>query len=134
MLIKAVAHATGNVHVDSCLSTEASDQLPIWLVLLFPGRRLDKVKAEAQEKGDLGLVAESSRSHQRMMFQPASLTAGGVFRKLKEIANMSGNSVRGQPEFPLEQQILDQIIPFCVISENKRPPTADPGLFQVETG
>uniref|UniRef100_A0A1A8CYN4 DNA ligase n=1 Tax=Nothobranchius kadleci TaxID=1051664 RepID=A0A1A8CYN4_NOTKA len=56
------------------------------------GRQLDKIKSEAQEKGDLGLVAESSRSNQRMMFQPASLTAGGVFRKLKEIASMSGNS------------------------------------------
>lgn len=56
------------------------------------GRHLDKIKAEAQEKGDLGLVAESSRSNQRMMFQPASLTAEGVFRKLKEIASMSGNS------------------------------------------
>uniref|UniRef100_A0A3P8X3V9 DNA ligase n=1 Tax=Cynoglossus semilaevis TaxID=244447 RepID=A0A3P8X3V9_CYNSE len=52
------------------------------------GRQLDKIKAEAQEKGDLGLVAESSRSNQRMMFQPASLTAGGVFKKLKEIASM----------------------------------------------
>ncbi|XP_041848657.1 DNA ligase 1 [Melanotaenia boesemani] len=56
------------------------------------GRQLEKIKAEAQEKGDLGLVAESSRSNQRMMFQPASLTVGGVFRKLKEIASMSGNS------------------------------------------
>ncbi|XP_051990271.1 DNA ligase 1-like isoform X2 [Xyrauchen texanus] len=56
------------------------------------GRQLDKIKAEAQEKGDLGLVAESSRSNQRMMFTPANLTAGGVFTKLKEIANMSGNS------------------------------------------
>lgn len=56
------------------------------------GRQLDKIKAEAQEKGDLGLVAESSRSNQRTMFQPASLTVGGVFRKLKEIASMSGNS------------------------------------------
>ena len=54
---------------------------------------MDKIKAEAQEKGDLGLVAESSRSNQRIMFQPANLTAGGVFGKLKEIANMSGNSV-----------------------------------------
>lgn len=67
---------------------------PLLIVSLsFPGRQLDKIKAEAQEKGDLGLVAESSRSNQRMMFQPASLTAGGVFRKLKEIASMSGNSV-----------------------------------------
>ncbi|XP_051556914.1 DNA ligase 1-like [Myxocyprinus asiaticus] len=56
------------------------------------GRQLDKIKAEAQEKGDLGLVAESSRSNQRMMFAPVNLTAGGVFNKLKEIANMSGNS------------------------------------------
>ncbi|KAI5615355.1 DNA ligase 1, partial [Silurus asotus] len=56
------------------------------------GRQLDKIKAEAQEKGDLGLVAESSRSNQRMMFAPANLTAAGVFSKLKEIANMSGNS------------------------------------------
>lgn len=54
---------------------------------------MDKIKAEAQEKGDLGLVAESSRSNQRMMFAAANLTAGGVFNKLKEIANMSGNSV-----------------------------------------
>ncbi|MEQ2175641.1 hypothetical protein GOODEAATRI_019952, partial [Goodea atripinnis] len=62
------------------------------VLLLSPGRHLDKIKAEAQEKGDLGLVAESSRSNQRTMFQPASLTAGGVFKKLKEIASMSGNS------------------------------------------
>ena len=55
---------------------------------------MDKIKAEAQEKGDLGLVAESSRSNQRTMFQPANLTAVGVFAKLKEIASMSGNSVR----------------------------------------
>lgn len=54
---------------------------------------MDKIRAEAQEKGDLGLVAESSRSNQRTMIQPASLTAGGVFRKFKEIAGMSGNSV-----------------------------------------
>ncbi|MCI4390742.1 hypothetical protein PGIGA_G00126260 [Pangasianodon gigas] len=56
------------------------------------GRQLDKIKTEAQEKGDLGLVAESSRSNQRMMFAPANLTAVGVFSKLKEIGNMSGNS------------------------------------------
>ncbi|XP_048867198.1 DNA ligase 1 isoform X2 [Brienomyrus brachyistius] len=56
------------------------------------GRQLDKIKAEAQEKGDLGLVAESSRSNQRMMFAPANLTAAGVFSKLKDIAKMSGNS------------------------------------------
>lgn len=78
--------------------------------LLFPGRQLDKIKAEAQEKGDLGLVAESSRSNQRMMFQPASLTAGGVFRKLKEIASMSGNSVSHRITFSLEESSLGKIL------------------------
>ncbi|MBN3302901.1 DNLI1 ligase, partial [Amia calva] len=56
------------------------------------GRQLDKIKAEAQEKGDLGLVAESSRSNQRMMFTPPKLTAVGVFNKLTEIAKMTGNA------------------------------------------
>lgn len=74
---------------------------------LFPGRQLDKIKAEAQERGDLGLVAESSRSNQRMMFQPASLTAGGVFRKLKEIASMSGNSVSHREAFSLRRSSTD---------------------------
>ncbi|XP_018423955.1 PREDICTED: DNA ligase 1 [Nanorana parkeri] len=56
------------------------------------GRQLDKIKAEAQEKGDLGLVAESSRSNQRTMFTPPKLTVLGVFNKLKEIAKMTGNA------------------------------------------
>nr|DBA16126.1 TPA: hypothetical protein GDO54_003549 [Pyxicephalus adspersus] len=56
------------------------------------GRQLDKIKAEAQEKGDLGLVAESSRSNQRTMFTPPKLTVSGVFNKLKEIAKMAGNA------------------------------------------
>ncbi|WAQ96632.1 DNLI1-like protein [Mya arenaria] len=60
---------------------------------LFTGRSMDKIKADAQEKGDLGIVAESSRSTQRTMFQPAKLTVPAVFAKLKEIATMTGNSV-----------------------------------------
>ncbi|XP_043934267.1 DNA ligase 1 [Protopterus annectens] len=56
------------------------------------GRQLDKIKAEAQEKGDLGLVAESSRSNQRTMFAPPKLTVAGVFSKLKEIAKMTGSA------------------------------------------
>ncbi|KAM4016461.1 DNA ligase 1 isoform 2-T3 [Anomaloglossus baeobatrachus] len=56
------------------------------------GRQLDKIKAEAQEKGDLGLVAESSRGTQRTMFTPPKLMVPGVFNKLKEIARMTGNA------------------------------------------
>ena len=54
---------------------------------------MDKIKLDVQEKGDLGIVAEASRSTQRTMFQPAHLTIQGVFAKLKEIANLTGNSV-----------------------------------------
>ncbi|XP_030400386.1 DNA ligase 1 [Gopherus evgoodei] len=56
------------------------------------GRQLDQIKAEAQEKGDLGLVAESSRSNQRTMFTPPKLSAAGVFSKLQEIARMTGSA------------------------------------------
>uniref|UniRef100_A0A8C5PCT0 DNA ligase n=1 Tax=Leptobrachium leishanense TaxID=445787 RepID=A0A8C5PCT0_9ANUR len=56
------------------------------------GRQLDKIKTETQEKGDLGLVAECSRSNQRIMFKPPNLTAFGVFNKLKEIAKLTGNA------------------------------------------
>ncbi|XP_048476960.1 DNA ligase 1 [Rhincodon typus] len=56
------------------------------------GRQLSKVKAEAQEKGDLGLVAESSRSTQRTMFPPAPLTVHTVFSRFKDIALMVGSA------------------------------------------
>lgn len=57
------------------------------------GRSVDKIKQDAEQKGDLGIVAEQSRSTQRIMFQPAKLTVKVVFDKLKEIASMSGNDV-----------------------------------------
>lgn len=56
------------------------------------GRTMAQIKTDAQNTGDLGIVAEQSRSHQRMMFTPAALTLEGVFHKLKEIAKMTGTS------------------------------------------
>lgn len=57
------------------------------------GRTVSQIKADAQAAGDLGIVAEQSKSNQRMIFQPARLTVRGVFDKLKEIAEMSGQTV-----------------------------------------
>ncbi|NWY08034.1 DNLI1 ligase, partial [Nothoprocta ornata] len=54
------------------------------------GRQLEQVKSEAQEKGDLGLVAESSRGRQRTVVAPAPLSAPGVLAKLQDVARMAG--------------------------------------------
>lgn len=58
------------------------------------GRTVAQIKADAQATGDLGLVAERSRSNQRMLFsfQPARLNVRGVFDKLREIASMQGHA------------------------------------------
>jgi len=57
------------------------------------GRSLASIKADAAAQGDLGLVAETSRSNQRTLMTPQPLTVLGVFQKLKEIAALTGNAV-----------------------------------------
>lgn len=57
------------------------------------GRSMQQIKADAQKTGDLGIVAETSKTKQKMMFKPAPLTVPGVFSKLKSIASMTGNAV-----------------------------------------
>ena len=56
------------------------------------GRSQKAIKEELFKVGDIGLVAESSRCTQRMMFKPAPLTIEAVFSKLQEIARFSGTS------------------------------------------
>lgn len=56
------------------------------------GRSLQKIKADLAEKGDLGKVAQASRSNQPTMFKPKPLTLASVFKGLKEIAAFTGNS------------------------------------------
>ncbi|XP_058798851.1 DNA ligase 1 [Phymastichus coffea] len=56
------------------------------------GRTLIQIKAEMQKVGDLGIIAEGSKSNQKMMFQPASLTVSNVYTKLKEIALTTGTN------------------------------------------
>jgi DNA ligase-1 len=69
------------------------DQMLTKVIAQTTGRSMQQIKADASKMGDLGIVAESSRGSQRTMFQPAPLTVPQVFDKLKEIANMSGQSV-----------------------------------------
>jgi DNA ligase-1 len=49
------------------------------------GRSMDKIKTDVQNTGDLGIIAEKSRSSQRMMFTPAPHTVEGMFTKVKNI-------------------------------------------------
>uniref|UniRef100_A0A5G2QEE4 DNA ligase n=1 Tax=Sus scrofa TaxID=9823 RepID=A0A5G2QEE4_PIG len=56
------------------------------------GRQLESVRAEVAEKGDVGLVAESSRSTQRLVLPPPALTAAGVFTKFRDIAQLAGSA------------------------------------------
>ncbi|CAL7947643.1 unnamed protein product [Xylocopa violacea] len=60
------------------------------------GRTLAQIKADVQQVGDLGIVAEGSRSNQRTMFQPAPLTVSNVYTRLKEIAQMTGSASLGK--------------------------------------
>lgn len=65
------------------------------------GRSLQAIKTDALAMGDLGLVAESSRTNQKTLFQKPPLTVAGVFTKLKEIAAMTGQAVSKRAFFGL---------------------------------
>ncbi|CAH1403944.1 unnamed protein product [Nezara viridula] len=60
------------------------------------GRSMAQIKSDVASLGDLGLVAEQSKSSQRTMFTPAPLTVQSVFNKLKDIALMTGNASQGK--------------------------------------
>ncbi|KAK8378942.1 hypothetical protein O3P69_009584 [Scylla paramamosain] len=74
------------------LELRIGDTILIRAIAQASGRSPDKIKADAERLGDLGIVAEQSRTNQRVMFQPAKLTVAGVFKKLKEIALMTGHA------------------------------------------
>lgn len=57
------------------------------------GRSMVQVKSDVKKTGDLGLVAERSKSNQKTMFKPARLTVKSVFDKLKDISEMTGHAV-----------------------------------------
>jgi len=52
-----------------------------------------QVKSDVKKIGDLGIVAEKSKSNQKTMFKPARLTVKSVFEKLKDISEMTGHAV-----------------------------------------
>eukprot|EP00808_Paulinella_micropora_P021157 g68203.t1 len=69
------------------------------------GRNEKEIKAKAKDIGDLGLVAEQSRSTQKTLFRPPPLTVLGVFNTLKTIAQLKGKTV-GDKKTDLIQKLL----------------------------
>ncbi|KAG2182721.1 hypothetical protein INT44_005701 [Umbelopsis vinacea] len=60
------------------------------------GRSMDKIKLDYRETGDLGLVAKNSRGAQRTLFAAKKLTVPFVFKTLRSIAKISGQSSQAQ--------------------------------------
>ncbi|KAI8139140.1 ATP-dependent DNA ligase [Fennellomyces sp. T-0311] len=56
------------------------------------GHSLKSIQQEYGKTGDLGTVAMNSKGKQRTLFKPAPLTVTGVFKKLRDIASLKGNS------------------------------------------
>ncbi|BGP20443.1 ATP-dependent DNA ligase Cdc17 [Rhodosporidiobolus nylandii] len=54
------------------------------------GRTLAQVKAEYKKVGDLGQVAQDSRTRQKTLFKAKPLTVRGVFGELEKVAKSSG--------------------------------------------
>lgn len=89
------------------------------------------------EKGDVGLVAESSRSTQRLVLPPPALTAAGVFTKFRDIAQLAGSAVSGQGAGPpqtlsswgprrlwFDCSRLGRLGPACFWDQSFSPPAA----------
>ena len=70
------------------------------------GRSVAQIKADVGVKGDLGIVAETSRGTQRTMFQPAALTVPHVFGQLKEIAEMTGHSCMNKKTAKIQSMLV----------------------------
>ena len=83
------------------------------------GRKTDQIKAEIDQKGDLGLVAESSRSNQKVLFAPPKLTVSSVFDKFKEIALMTGNTMMAKKTEKIQAMLV--ALSLIHISEPTRP-------------
>ncbi|KAI8334194.1 ATP-dependent DNA ligase [Chlamydoabsidia padenii] len=56
------------------------------------GRAMKALKDDYVTIGDLGTVAKNSKSSQRTLFKPKPLTTSHVFKTLKDIAKLSGQS------------------------------------------
>ncbi|KAJ3276103.1 hypothetical protein HDV01_006273 [Terramyces sp. JEL0728] len=77
------------------------------------GRNVKSIKADMEEKGDLGTIAQASKGKQMMMMKPKPHTVNSVFEALKTISNFSGTSS--------QQRKVDLIGKLLIACQNNEP-------------
>jgi len=90
------------------------ETLLIKTIATSTGRTSARIKKEIEELGDIGLVAQNSRSNQTTMMKPKRLTVDRVFRTLKEVATASGQNATGR-----KIEKVTTLFVACVGSEAK---------------
>ncbi|PLW11258.1 hypothetical protein PCANC_20307 [Puccinia coronata f. sp. avenae] len=78
------------------------------------GRTIAQVKADFKKVGDLGSVAQNSRTTQKTMFKPKLLTVNSVYQDLKTIAITSGHSSQAK-----KVGIITKLLASCQGEEAK---------------
>jgi len=82
------------------------DSLLMRAVANTTGRSLGQVKTDTQKTGDLGVVAEASKSSQMQMFKPKPLTVAIVYERLKGVALMTGHSCMSMKVQKIQQMLV----------------------------
>lgn len=78
------------------------------------GRTPAKIKQDLKEYGDLGIVAQKSRSGQRTMFKPTSLDVDTVFDNLTKIAKSTGKDSQSK-----KIGIINKMLTACDAKHNE---------------
>ncbi|CAK9437894.1 uncharacterized protein LODBEIA_P22720 [Lodderomyces beijingensis] len=78
------------------------------------GRPTTKIKEDYKKVGDLGLVAQKSRSGQPTMFKPASLDVDTVFENLTKIAKFTGKDSQSK-----KIGLINKMLTACELKHNE---------------
>jgi DNA ligase-1 len=89
------------------------ESLLIKAIASATGRTPKSIKADVVEKGDLGLVAQSSKGKQALFQKPKPHTIHSMFTNLQDISNMTGNQS--------QQKKIDRIQKMLTACSNSEP-------------